>query len=74
MSCLPEVDHIIMLDNGFIVESGSFEELTTKEGVFSKFVNNYFTTNDDESESEDDEKKEITDRYNLSIISHSVRS
>lgn len=38
LSTIRNADRIIVLDGGHIVESGSFEELTARNGVFSGFV------------------------------------
>ncbi len=57
---LPEVDEIIMLDNGNIVEMGSYDELVEKDGQFAQFIQNYFTSsdkNDKQDEIVDDKKK-----------------
>lgn len=62
MSCLPECDEIIMLDNGSIIENGSYEELISNKGIFAKFLNNYFTT-----AKEEDSKEQTDDTSNISF-------
>ena len=39
MRTIANADKIIVLDNGFIVEEGSPEELLENEGIFYKMVN-----------------------------------
>ena len=41
MGFLPQVDEIIMIENGKIVEAGTFEQLKDQEGVFAHFINNH---------------------------------
>jgi ABC-type multidrug transport system ATPase subunit len=43
LSFLSEVDHILMIDNGSIVEQGSYEQLISMNSVFAYFVSNSFT-------------------------------
>lgn len=38
---LPEVDFIVVLKNGAVVESGTYDELLLNEGEFADFVTNY---------------------------------
>lgn len=45
LSVLPEVDHIIVLKDGQITESGSYEELLSGKGVFSQLLTNYLIEN-----------------------------
>lgn len=58
LSFLPSVDEIIMLDNGRIAESGTYEQLISNNSHFAKFVENYFTGKNNEEEGEEDVKKE----------------
>jgi ABC-type multidrug transport system fused ATPase/permease subunit len=53
LSFLPEVDEIIMLDNGDILEMGSYAELVKNNGHFAKFIENYFTSSNQEEEVEE---------------------
>ena len=46
LSFLPQVDGIIMLENGTVSESGSFEELKNKNGSFAKFIRLYLENNE----------------------------
>ena len=41
LSFLPQADEIWMLDQGVIQESGSYEELRNKNGMFADFIKNY---------------------------------
>jgi ABC-type proline/glycine betaine transport system ATPase subunit len=45
------VDEIIMLENGRILEMGSYQELVSNQSDFSKFIENYVTSS---SQEEDD--------------------
>lgn len=51
MTYLPQVDEIIMLENGRIVEMGTYDELMQLNGLFYNFVGNY----NDESSIDDDD-------------------
>jgi ABC-type Na+ transport system ATPase subunit NatA len=44
MNCLPQTDHIIMLENGTIVESGHYANLLEENGQFFQFINIYLET------------------------------
>ncbi|GFR98147.1 multidrug resistance-associated protein 1 [Elysia marginata] len=54
---LPQVDHILVVTDGRISESGSYEELLSHDGVFAQFLKTYLTQ--DQDEEEDDEDPEI---------------
>lgn len=43
LSFLPQVDEIVMLENGEIVEKGTYEQLTNDGGVFADFMKNYLS-------------------------------
>jgi ABC-type multidrug transport system ATPase subunit len=38
---LPDVDHIVVLDKGKVVEQGSFKELSEKKGYLTEMMRNY---------------------------------
>jgi ABC-type bacteriocin/lantibiotic exporter with double-glycine peptidase domain len=38
LSFLPQVDEIIMLENGMVAEMGTYDELKTRGGVFADFI------------------------------------
>ena len=43
LSFLPQVDEIIMLENGTVVEIGKYDQLLNKkDGKFSLYINDYF--------------------------------
>lgn len=52
LSFLPQCDEIYMLDNGKIVEIGTYEELLSKSGGFSEFLKNYLSNDVNEVEEE----------------------
>jgi ABC-type multidrug transport system ATPase subunit len=52
---LPYCDYIYSMDNGYIVERGTYAELMAKNGQFSKFVNEFGGKEEDEDGDEDDE-------------------
>ena len=52
LSFLPQVDEIIMMDNGTIKEMGTYNKLIEKDGMFSNFVKSYFATKKEEEEEE----------------------
>jgi hypothetical protein len=43
---LPQVDQIVMIENGTIMETGSFEDLKNKDGAFAKFIKLYLQNNE----------------------------
>ncbi|CAG5116633.1 unnamed protein product, partial [Candidula unifasciata] len=50
---LPMVDHIIVLTNGQISETGSYDELMSHDGAFASFLKEYFQQ---ETETDADEE------------------
>lgn len=58
LSFLPQVDSIIMLENGSVAESGSFEELKGKNGSFAKFIRNYLENNEANKENIKNDQEE----------------
>jgi len=54
---LPNVDYIILLDNGEIREEGKYEELMKQDGEFARLMNNYGGI--DENKSEESENESI---------------
>lgn len=51
---MPQVDQIIMLENGCIVEMGTYEELIEQKRSFMTFVEKYLhQTDESNSESKD---------------------
>jgi ABC-type multidrug transport system fused ATPase/permease subunit len=48
---LPEVDKIIMLDNGNIVEIGDYDDLKNSNGKFSSFIKSYIENQEKTNES-----------------------
>ena len=43
---LPEVDYIVVMNNGMISETGTYQELVNLNGPFADFLNNYHIEND----------------------------
>jgi len=55
---LPHVDKIIVLVDGTISETGSYEELLEHDGAFAGFLRKYLTEHTEvESETEDEESR-----------------
>ncbi|KAK3771211.1 hypothetical protein RRG08_053354 [Elysia crispata] len=52
---LPLVDSIIVLENGWITESGSYEDLMAQKGAFSEFIKTYLLGGDAEGHSGDED-------------------
>jgi multidrug resistance-associated protein (MRP) len=50
LSVLPEVDHIIVLKDGKISETGTYERLLKDRGLFSQLLIRYLTGNTDNAE------------------------
>ncbi|XP_076331066.1 multidrug resistance-associated protein 1-like isoform X3 [Tachypleus tridentatus] len=53
LSVLPEVDFIVVLKDGHVLESGSCTELLLKGGSFAEFVKEHGNTQDDNSYSDE---------------------
>ena len=51
---LPMVDNIVVIVDGIISESGSYEELLSQDKAFAQFLRTYLQQQD--SEDEDDEE------------------
>ena len=54
---LPKVDRIVVIAQGEISETGSYDELLSHDGPFAQFLKTYLTTDISDSESEDEEGK-----------------
>jgi ATP-binding cassette subfamily C (CFTR/MRP) protein 1 len=54
ISFLPQMDEIILLENGSIVEVGSFEELKKQNGEFVAFLNKYAENLEEPTNDDDD--------------------
>ena len=46
LNFLPQVDEIIMLDEGFIVETGTYDQLKNKNGTFTEFMKAFLEANE----------------------------
>ena len=46
LNFLPQVDEIIMLDEGFIVETGTYDQLKDKNGTFTEFMKAFLEANE----------------------------
>lgn len=44
MSFLPQADHILVLVDGEITESGSYQELLSRHGAFADFIHTFAST------------------------------
>lgn len=44
LSFLPQVDQVLIIDDGQVLESGKYEELKDKNGPFAEFIKNYLTS------------------------------
>ena len=62
LSFLPQADEIWMLDEGVIQESGSYEELKNRNGMFANFIKNFLLS----SEANREKNGIIKDRSKLS--------
>lgn len=49
MSFLPQADHILVLVDGEITESGSYQELLSRHGAFADFIHTFASTEKKES-------------------------
>nr|UOU03334.1 ATP-binding cassette subfamily C1-1 [Brachionus rubens] len=65
---LPEVDTILMLEQGDIIEVGSYTDLMKQDGKFSKFISNSFVNESESKKSQDEENKSHVDDKIEAII------
>ena len=59
---MPEVDRIIMLENGSFAEIGTFSELKALNGIFTSFIKTF-----SENQNQDNESKKITVSFNFLV-------
>lgn len=59
LSVLPEVDHIVVMKDGQISESGSYEELLKSRGLFSQLLVKYLLENTDNSKISENARTEM---------------
>ncbi len=45
LNFLPQVDEIMMIDNGFIIETGTYEQLKEQNGKFTEFMKAFLEAN-----------------------------
>jgi ABC-type transport system involved in cytochrome bd biosynthesis fused ATPase/permease subunit len=50
LNYLPSVDKILMIENGNIVEMGTYEQLKSYDGAFSRFIKIYLETHESNKE------------------------
>ena len=46
LNFLPQVDEIMMIDNGFIIETGTYEQLKEQNGKFTEFMKAFLEANE----------------------------
>jgi ABC-type multidrug transport system fused ATPase/permease subunit len=73
LNYLPQVDHIIMLSDGVIIESGTYDELSKLNGVFTEYMASYnssdnFLKKDEPKTNEDEEIKLPVEEEKQSIV------
>ncbi|XP_048103810.1 multidrug resistance-associated protein 1 [Alosa alosa] len=60
MGFLPQADLILVLVDGEITESGSYQELLSRKGAFADFIRNFATTERKESTTQKGSRKSIS--------------
>lgn len=55
---LPRVDEILVIVNGEVSESGSYEQLLSHDGVFAQFLKTHLTAELSDSDDDDDDESE----------------
>uniref|UniRef100_H2TWK6 ABC-type glutathione-S-conjugate transporter n=1 Tax=Takifugu rubripes TaxID=31033 RepID=H2TWK6_TAKRU len=72
MSFLPQADHILVLVDGEITESGSYQELLSRHGAFAEFIHTFARTERKESNMEPmpetDEEQVPEDLGKLTVV------
>jgi len=71
ISFLPQVDQIIMLQDGCVAEVGSYKQLVQQAGAFSDFLKNYLMeilVGDDDDK---DEHLDANSTIRLVLVAHS---
>lgn len=53
LSFIEEFDRILMLDNGEVIESGTFEELVKCDGPFNAFINRHYKAKDQQTNAQE---------------------
>ncbi|KAJ8311733.1 hypothetical protein KUTeg_011088 [Tegillarca granosa] len=56
---IPKSDYVVVMENGKISESGTYQELLLRKGSFAEFVKTYLLEDDDTSDESDPEIKEM---------------
>ena len=57
---LPYVDRIVVIKDGHISETGTYEELLSHNGAFAEFIRTYLNEEDSMSESDAEGKQNFT--------------
>ncbi|GAB6030102.1 Multidrug resistance-associated protein 1 [Chamberlinius hualienensis] len=61
VSVLPQVDMVVVMQNGTISEIGTYKELLDKKGVFADFLMQYLTSADEERDDDDGDESDFKD-------------
>ena len=69
---LPMVDEIIVIDDGHIVDIGTYDELISRDGAFAQFLKSYLEQ-DDESGNEDVDDEGTARGTDMMVSDHSNR-
>lgn len=75
LSFIEEFDRILMLDNGEVIENGTFEELVKCDGPFNEFIKRHYKAKDQQTnvqEIEDSVDSEITQKSPNKLTDGSV--
>lgn len=75
LSFIEEFDRILMLDNGEVIENGTFEELVKCDGPFNEFIKRHYKAKDQQTnvqEIEDSVDSEITQKAPNKLTDGSV--
>lgn len=74
LSVLPEVDEIVLLENGSIVAHGSYQDLTANSEKFTKFVSNYFYNSSNDKGVSESKKSKIKSRNGSKRVEDLIES